>query len=60
MYAIRSYYDARLPDYARVHDWIAAHEPFTPANGMSTANGRLRRAVIGQTYAARIAAVYPD
>jgi len=52
--------NARLPDYARVHDWIAAREPFTPANGMSTANGRLRRAVIGQAYAARIAAVYPN
>jgi len=52
--------NARLPDYARVHEWIAAHEPFTPANGMSTANGRLRRSVIGQTYAERIAAVYPN
>lgn len=52
--------NARLPDYARVHDWIAAQEPFTPANGMSTANGRLRRSVIGQAYAERIAAVYPS
>ena len=52
--------NARLPDYARVHDWIAAQEPFTPANGMSTANGRLRRGVIGQAYAERIAAVYPS
>lgn len=32
-----------LPDYARVRKWLVAHEPFTPQNGMLTANGRLRR-----------------
>ncbi len=35
--------NAGLPDYARVHAWIRAHEPFTAANGLATANGRLRR-----------------
>lgn len=35
--------NARLPDYARVHRWVRAREPFTAANGLATANGRLRR-----------------
>lgn len=42
--------NARLPDYARVHQWVRAREPFTDANGMATANGRLRRAAILQAY----------
>jgi long-chain acyl-CoA synthetase len=47
-----------LPDYARVHAWIPATEPFTPGNGMSTPNGRLRRdAILGQ-YAPQIDALY--
>ncbi|QID16251.1 long-chain fatty acid--CoA ligase [Nitrogeniibacter mangrovi] len=50
----------RLPDYARVHAWVPATEPFSLANGMCTANGRPRRNVIGQRYAAHIAAVYPS
>lgn len=48
----------RLPDYARVRAWIAATEPFTPGNGMSTPNGRLRRTTILGTYAAQIDALY--
>lgn len=32
-----------LPDYARVHRWIRADAPFSTANGLATANGRLRR-----------------
>lgn len=39
-----------LPDYARVHHWLRADEPFTPANGLATANGRLRRAALLETY----------
>jgi long-subunit acyl-CoA synthetase (AMP-forming) len=42
--------NARLPDYARVHQWVRAREPFTAANGLATANGRLRRAAILQAY----------
>ena len=49
----------RLPDYARVRAWIAATEPFTPDNGMSTPNGRLRRNAILGRYGARIEALYP-
>jgi long-chain acyl-CoA synthetase len=33
----------RLPDYARIGAWLPAGEPFTPENGLLTANGRLRR-----------------
>lgn len=32
-----------LPDYARVHRWFSADAPFSAANGLATANGRLRR-----------------
>ena len=50
----------RLPDYAQVRAWITAAEPFTPINGMSTANGRLRRPEIFGKYAARIDALYQN
>jgi long-subunit acyl-CoA synthetase (AMP-forming) len=39
-----------LPDYARVHHWLRAAEAFTPANGLATANGRLRRAALLERY----------
>ena len=39
-----------LPDYARVHDWVQASEPFTLANGQLTATGRLRRPAILARY----------
>jgi long-chain acyl-CoA synthetase len=48
----------RLPDYARVRAWIPASESFTPANGLTTANGRLRRAEIHRRYAVQIDALY--
>jgi long-chain acyl-CoA synthetase len=48
----------RLPDYARVHDWIHAEEPFTPANGLATSNGRTRRDAVWARYGARVDAVY--
>lgn len=40
--------NAQLPDYARIDAWQHSH-PFTPANGMATGNGRLRRNVILST-----------
>jgi len=46
----------RLPDYARVGDWILAEEPFTPANGLATPNGRIRRDDIAARYGSRITA----
>lgn len=48
----------RLPDYARVGAWIAATEAFTPHNGLSTPNGRLRRNAIHGRYADQINALY--
>lgn len=35
--------NAGLPDYLRAHRWLRAGIPFTAANGLATANGRLRR-----------------
>lgn len=48
----------RLPDYAQVRAWITATEPFTPHNGLSTANGRLRRTAILGQYAAQVESLY--
>ncbi|QQE87519.1 AMP-binding protein [Azotobacter chroococcum] len=42
--------NAGLPDYARVHHWLRAEQPFSVANGLATANGRLRRAALFQHY----------
>jgi long-subunit acyl-CoA synthetase (AMP-forming) len=46
--------NARLPDFARVGGWVAAREPFSPANGQLNAAGRLRRAAIEAAYAPRL------
>jgi len=48
----------RLPDYARIGDWLCAAEPFTQRNGLATANGRNRRTAIWQTYGNRIDSFY--
>ena len=50
--------NARLPDYAQAQCWIRAPNPFSVENGMSTANGRLRREAIFDAYAAQINALY--
>jgi long-subunit acyl-CoA synthetase (AMP-forming) len=42
--------NAGLPDYARVHRWLRAEQPFSEASGLATANGRLRRAALFQHY----------
>jgi len=41
--------NAGLPDYARIARWVIS-EPFTPANGLATVNGRPRRNVITQRF----------
>jgi long-subunit acyl-CoA synthetase (AMP-forming) len=46
--------NAGLPDYARVHHWLRAEQPFTAANGLATANGRLRRSALFLHYRAAI------
>ncbi|MBD8526602.1 AMP-binding protein [Pseudomarimonas arenosa] len=38
--------NASLPDYARISRWLRAEQPFAIANGLATANGRLRREAI--------------
>ena len=47
----------RLPDYARVGTWLPADEPFTPRNGLATANGRARRDAVWHAYAERLDAL---
>lgn len=47
-----------LPDYARVRAWIPASAPFSPANGMATPNGRLRRSRIFGAHAEQIQTLY--
>lgn len=42
--------NSALPDYARIGAWIPATEPFSPANGLLTANGRLRRNAVWAAY----------
>ena len=41
--------NAGLPT-TRAHRWLRAEAPFTPANGLLTANGRLRRAALAAHY----------
>jgi long-subunit acyl-CoA synthetase (AMP-forming) len=50
--------NAALPDYARVAQWLVANEPFTPANGLLTPNGRIRRNAVWQRYGAAVADCY--
>lgn len=40
----------RLPNYLRAHRWMRADAPFTAANGLATANGRLRRDALVARY----------
>ncbi|WP_110187847.1 AMP-binding protein [Pokkaliibacter plantistimulans] len=48
----------RLPDYARIHAWLALEQPLSSDNGLLTANGRPRRQLIGAHFAAEIDALY--
>ena len=52
--------NATLPDYARVGEWIAAAAPFTPSNGLLTANGRNRRDAIWDRYSGQVNARYDN
>jgi acyl-CoA synthetase (AMP-forming)/AMP-acid ligase II len=49
----------QLPDYARIGAWLRVTEPFSPANGLATTNGRLRRDRIRDRHAAGLNALYP-
>jgi acyl-CoA synthetase (AMP-forming)/AMP-acid ligase II len=43
-----------LPEYAQVHHWTRLEQPFSPANGLLTANGRPRRDAIIEHYRAQL------
>lgn len=49
-----------LPDYARVSCWLRADKPFSVANELMTATGRLRRKSVLRAYDERIEATYLD
>jgi long-subunit acyl-CoA synthetase (AMP-forming) len=48
----------QLPDYARIGAWVRAREPFVPDNGMTTANGRVRRSAVWARYAGELNALF--
>ena len=49
--------NARLPDYARIAQWVRAESPFAPQNGLATANGRVRRDAVWERYRERFDAL---
>ncbi|SNS22712.1 AMP-binding protein [Pseudomonas segetis] len=50
----------QLPDYAQVHHWLRAEQPFSVTNDMTTANGRLRRNAVQQHYQEAITHLIAD
>jgi len=50
----------RLPDYAQVHHWIVADEPFSIENGQWTGTGRPRRMFIKAHYKQALNAMYEE
>lgn len=48
----------RLPDYARVCDWIRLQQPLSAANEFLTANGRPRRELIARHFDAAVEHCY--
>lgn len=52
--------NSRLPDYAQVRRWVRAPEPFSFANGLLTANGRLCRGAILERHGGLLDSLYRD
>lgn len=52
--------NSRLPDYARISNWLIADQPFSIGNGMWTGTGRPRRKQIYQTYEQALNALYQE
>jgi long-subunit acyl-CoA synthetase (AMP-forming) len=50
----------RLPDYARIRQWVIAERPFSTADQTLTDNGRLRREGIAARYRDAISALYAN
>ena len=51
--------NAALPDYARVHEWIRARQPFSPGNGLLTASGKTRRDAVWNLHQLQIESINP-
>ena len=49
-----------LPDYAQIKHWLLADEPFSPNNGLATANGRLKRDLIKKKFNDQIELLYAN
>ena len=49
-----------LPDYAQIKHWHSVGEPFTPGNGLATANGRLKRDLIKHKFNNQIELLYAN
>ncbi|QWD88491.1 AMP-binding protein [Polynucleobacter sp. MWH-CaK5] len=49
-----------LPDYAQIKHWYSVGEPFTPGNGLATANGRLKRDLIKHKFNNQIELLYAN
>ncbi len=52
--------NSQLPDYARVGKFVLAEQAFTPANGLLTSNGRLKREAIYLAYQSQIEKLYEE
>ena len=50
--------NAELPHYRQIRNLAIIPEPFTPENGLLTANGKLKREAIAARYAGEIDAMY--
>jgi len=48
----------QLPEYARIGAWLRAEDPFTPGNGLATANGRIRRQAVWERYGGALNKLY--
>jgi len=47
-----------LPHYRQIRNFRVIHYPFTPENGLLTANGKVRRDAVNARYVAEINAMY--
>ncbi|HVS89917.1 MAG TPA: AMP-binding protein [Candidatus Acidoferrum sp.] len=59
--AVQSALDAvnpDLPHYRQIRNFHVIHYPFTPENGLLTANGKVRRDAVNARYVAEINAMY--
>jgi long-chain acyl-CoA synthetase len=52
--------NAQLPAYARIARWIVARRPFSPADGLTTANGRNRRDALWQAYSGALEPLWTE